>query len=323
MSDWVELRTVGPPFLDEITAALRDAGIVPRLRAPAEAPPTGARLHYGRQAELLKVIEVERQQLVEASRIVDEIFGEAEAAAERQAVDEPATVTEREQEQQWRRAAEMARARRHRRSRRRTLLVLGSLAALVLGVFAYQEIHYRPRRPHQFVIPAGWTDLSSPSSIVDGARVPAFLTDLAKESRLLLAADLRRAPGVYCYCSAQAVSGDPDIIDGDESFVNAEMQRRCPPADRGWENWGTTEAPKSYCSFKLISRDRVEEAGLPTFVRAEGVNSFHLADGKELETRSLGYLLATPPTFVYCELSKPDDDACKAAVEQLARSPLR
>jgi hypothetical protein len=268
-------------------------------------------------------VEVERHQLVEASRILDEIFGEAEAATERQAVDEPATVTEREREQRWRRTADAARRRHRRRSRRVMLLVLASLPALVLGVFAYDEIHYRARRPHQFVIPAGWTDLSSPSSIADGARVPAFLTDLAKESPLLLAADLRRAPDVYCYCSAQAVPGDPDIIDGDESFVVAQMQRRCPPADRGWENFGTGQAPRSYCSFQLTSRVPVEEAGLPTFVRAEGVNRFHLADGKELETRSLGYLLPTPATFVYCELSKPDDDTCKAAVEQLARSPLR
>ena len=50
MVDWVELTISDGHFLDEITAALRDANIELRLTEPVERPQAGVRTRFGQRA---------------------------------------------------------------------------------------------------------------------------------------------------------------------------------------------------------------------------------------------------------------------------------
>jgi hypothetical protein len=304
MSEWVELTAAGPPFLDEITAALRDAGITARLRDPEKekALPTGVRTRYGARAAQAKVIEVERHQHAEASKILDEIFSEAEAEAHRQAVDQPATEAEIQEEREWRREVEKKRERSARRLKAALRLILLSIPAFAIGAAVWHKIHDRDNSPHQLVLPPGWTDV-----LTTRDQVPPFLAGLKKDQLPLIAADLRHLPDEYAYCYGERVTGRADLTDRDEAFVHGQMQKHCP--EIGSDGW---DKRPSDC-FQLIESNRAE-----AFVRVVGINTIG-----DIKTRALGYLLPTPPTFIYCELPRLDCAECEAQIEQMIRSARR
>jgi hypothetical protein len=130
-NDWVELTISNGHFLDEITAALRDARIELRLSAPLEAPERGARTSFGVAIDKSKVIEVPRDQLADARALLREIFDDAEAAALRQSGAPTPTATERDEEAVWR--AEIER-KRQRSARRVRLVVRAIMATIALAV---------------------------------------------------------------------------------------------------------------------------------------------------------------------------------------------
>jgi len=133
MTDWAELTISNGHFLDEITAALRDAQIELRLSAPLEAPERGARTSFGVAIDKSKVIEVPRDRLADAQALLREIFDDAEAAALRQSGAPAPTATEREEEATWRAEIERKRARSARRVRLVVSAIMGMLALTLVA----------------------------------------------------------------------------------------------------------------------------------------------------------------------------------------------
>jgi len=133
MTDWAELTISNGHFLDEITAALRDAQIELRLSAPLEAPERGARTSFGVAIDKSKVIEVPRDRLADAQALLREIFDDAEAAALRQSGAPAPTATEREEEATWRAEIERKRARSARRVRFVVSAIMGMLALTLVA----------------------------------------------------------------------------------------------------------------------------------------------------------------------------------------------
>lgn len=129
--DWAELTTSNGHFLDEITAALRDARIELRLSAPVEAPERGARTSFGVAIDKSKVIEVPRDRLADAQALLREIFDDAEAAALRESGAPAPSATERDEEAEWRAEIERKRARSARRVR---LVVTAIMATVALAI---------------------------------------------------------------------------------------------------------------------------------------------------------------------------------------------
>jgi hypothetical protein len=135
MSDWAQLTVSDGHLLDEITAALRDAGIELRLVDPVEPGPRGARTRFGVRVAAAKVIEVPRERLAEARALLDEIFADAEAAVMREAGVAAQTAAERDEEAAWR--VEMARKRARTWARFKwgaLILVAAMVLAIVYAV---------------------------------------------------------------------------------------------------------------------------------------------------------------------------------------------
>jgi hypothetical protein len=130
--EWVELTVSNGHFLDEITAALRDAQIELRLSDPISQPQRGVRTTFGVRQSESQVIEVPRERLAEAQALLREIFDDAEAAAVRESGAAAPTAEEREEEASWRAEMERERAGSLRRTRWVAGTIVGVLAAAIL-----------------------------------------------------------------------------------------------------------------------------------------------------------------------------------------------
>jgi hypothetical protein len=134
MNDWVQLTISDGHFLDEITAALRDAKIELRLVEPVTATAAddpGLHTWFGQRGKGAKVIEVPSDKIADAQAILQEIYAGASEAAERESGAAPATAEEREEERVWR--AEIER-KRERSARITSLMVRGFFGAIMLAI---------------------------------------------------------------------------------------------------------------------------------------------------------------------------------------------
>jgi hypothetical protein len=140
ITEWSRLIVSDGHFLDEITAALRDAGIEYRLSEPVNSREPVAYTRFGQRPSNAKVIEVAGESLPRARAIVAEIFGGAEEAARRESGAPPQTLAEMEDERAWRQELERKRKRADRWIAWSIRIVFGSLAlffafAVVYAIF--------------------------------------------------------------------------------------------------------------------------------------------------------------------------------------------
>jgi hypothetical protein len=136
-AEWVTLTVSHAPLLDEITSALRDAGIEVRLSSvERELPQTGVRTRFGARHADDQWIEVRSADLDRASQVVDTVFRDAEEAAYRAAGASLPSEAERAEEDAWR--AELA--EKQRRSDRRWMRAFQLFFVLILVAVGYAFI---------------------------------------------------------------------------------------------------------------------------------------------------------------------------------------
>ena len=131
ITEWSSLTVADGHFLDEITAALRDAGIEYRLSEPVYAGQPVAYTRFGQRASNAKAIEVSGESLQPAHAIVAEIYSGAEEAARRESGAPAPTLAEIEDERVWRQEVERKRARSARRVTWVLRVIFGSLALII------------------------------------------------------------------------------------------------------------------------------------------------------------------------------------------------
>jgi hypothetical protein len=137
MAEWTSLTVSDGHFLDEITAALRDAGIEYRLSEPVHAGQPVAYTRFGQRSSDAKAIEVAAESLASARAIVAEIYDGAEEAARRESGAPAPTAAEHEDERVWRQEIERKRERSARRWVWGLRVVLGSIALVVAVAVIY------------------------------------------------------------------------------------------------------------------------------------------------------------------------------------------
>jgi hypothetical protein len=128
ITEWSSLTVSDGLLLDEITAALRDAGIEYRLSEPVYAGQPVAYTRFGRRASNAKAIEVSGESLPSARAIVVEIYIGAEDAARRESGAPTPTIAEIEDERVWRQELQRKRERSARRVAWVIRIIFGSLA---------------------------------------------------------------------------------------------------------------------------------------------------------------------------------------------------
>jgi hypothetical protein len=114
MVDWQPLTVADAHFLDELTAALREARIEYRLSDAVEPSPAGVRTFFGERGGAAQTIEVPRAQLEMARGVLAELLAGAGEAAEHQSGAPAPTEAERAAERAWRDDVERRRARTSR-----------------------------------------------------------------------------------------------------------------------------------------------------------------------------------------------------------------
>ncbi|MGZ3427247.1 MAG: hypothetical protein ACXVCV_11395 [Polyangia bacterium] len=137
MAGWSSLTVSDGHFLDEITAALRDAGIEYRLSEPVYAGQPVAYTRFGQRGSDAKAIEVAAESLVSARAMVAEIYDGAEEAARRESGAPAPTAAEHEDERVWRQEIERKRERSARRWVWGLRVVFGAIALVVAVAVVY------------------------------------------------------------------------------------------------------------------------------------------------------------------------------------------
>ncbi len=142
ITEWSSLTVSDGHFLDEITAALRDAGIEYRLSEPVYAGQPVAYTRFGQRASNAKAIEVADESLPAARAIVAEIYNGAEEAARRESGAPAPTIAELEDERVWRQELQRKRERSAWRVVWFLRIFFGSLA-LLFAVAVLYAIFFR------------------------------------------------------------------------------------------------------------------------------------------------------------------------------------